>query len=154
MGTRFDESLFVGEDSLFVACAIKRAKRIVINEKSLYFYFERTGSASRVENFNEKVYTEIYAWKRICDLYIDNSKIQETCFAAYAIRCMRLVEKYLKDKNFRKNYYKKTLIEFRKHYKYVKRYVIKNIREKLKYDLFYFSPSFYSFLKKVLRLGI
>ena len=148
-GIFFNPSLFVGEDSLFVAQAIKNSKKISINTTAMYSYFLRENSALHAKEFNDKHYTELVSWKEVCQLFADSPLIQETCFAAYAFRCRLLIERYYKSTLFREKYYKITKAEYRKNYKYIKKHLAINMKKKLLFFIFYISPALFLFLKKI-----
>ena len=152
-GLQFETDLFIGEDSLFIAKAIKNTKKIVLKRQRMYFNFLREGSALRTDGFTEKRLSELESWKRICDLFSDAPRIQETCFAAYALRCRLMLEKYFLDDNFRKNYFRKTHSLYKKYYKYAICYFCKNFKQKISFFMLKFFPSLFLFFKNKNQKG-
>ena len=104
----FDSKFYVGEDSLFWAQAVKHSHKLYYLDQPLYHYVIYSESAAH-GSFDEKKITELYAWKRICDEWRGNDRVK----AAYAIRCKGFCEKYYKDNNFRCNYLKSVINEYR-----------------------------------------
>lgn len=106
--TKFDESIFIAEDSLYFANCLLKANKIVCVDLPLYFY--RINEYSLTSGgYNEKKATEIEAWKQICMIYKKNgwNLVYISSRAALASRCICVSRKYCADKDFIKNdYYK------------------------------------------------
>lgn len=110
-GIKFDESLSVGEDSLFWAQTLVNAQGVEKIEAPLYCYVEYSESALHGE-LNEKRFSEIIAWEQIRDYFQESipnlfrDNFRATFFSAYSFR---LRQKYESDKTgkFRKTIYSK-----------------------------------------------
>ena len=144
---RFTSGLYVGEDSYFNAQAVKRSILSVATSKKMYHYITRVGSATHC-SFNKKLYTEIDSWVKICELDYGNKKTKQSCYAALAIRCRAMIERYYFNDNFKKNYYKQTLRLYRKYYRYWNKYSSTTFKAKVISFLFYIFPSIIVRLKK------
>ncbi|MCM1506137.1 MAG: glycosyltransferase [Ruminococcus flavefaciens] len=122
---RFKKGLFVGEDTYFLAEIIKKARRITFLDECLVYYILGIESASH-GGFNSKKITEISSWKKIIELYKDRKEQVKNIKAGYAKRCIKLIKTYyVEDDNFKKNYYKKIISEYRKNAVYAFREDIK-----------------------------
>ncbi len=97
----FSQELSVGEDTYFFARILKNASRIAILNERLYYYSHIEGSAVR-SGFSDKRYTELQAWKMICEL----NKGNVSCQAAYTLRILRMYRRYRKDEKMTKAYLK------------------------------------------------
>lgn len=88
-GVNFDSSLYVGEDTLFFAECLYKARRLLyINE--IYYYYTYRGESILRGEYNEKRHTEIESWKRVCGLFKDEEKsFANECHVALAIRCKK-----------------------------------------------------------------
>lgn len=67
-GITFDESIYVGEDLLFWAQCLNKAKKIYFVHEMLYHYVHYQESACHGK-FNLKKITLIAAWKEVCKIY-------------------------------------------------------------------------------------
>lgn len=85
-GIHFDEDIFLGEDTLFFARAVKRCSQIVFLPQRFYNYVNYTASAAHGA-LDEKRMTNLLAWDRIKDLYKDNQRIYHTAKGAYGRQC-------------------------------------------------------------------
>lgn len=85
-GLRFDEDIFLGEDTLFFARAVKRCSQIVVLSQRFYNYVNYASSAAH-GLLDEKRMTNLLAWDRIKDLYKDNQRIYYTAKGAYGRQC-------------------------------------------------------------------
>lgn len=73
---RFNTNYYIGEDSLFFYSALKKCKKVKYTENTVYCYVINSTSLSH-GSYDDKKYTEIFAWKDICDLYADNAEIRK-----------------------------------------------------------------------------
>ena len=89
---RFAEDLYVGEDSLFFAQAVKNSKKLVFLPKQYYNYVLYEGSALHGE-FNERKFTEVIAWKRVTEVFRENDEIYKSACVAYGLRCVNVLNK-------------------------------------------------------------
>ena len=138
---RFDNDLFVAEDSYFFVQAVKRSRYIAHVDTALYHYVYYSDSAFH-GNFNPKKFTELESWSRICLLFEDDKQIQERCKAAFAMRCKIMVIRFASDPNFSKKYKIKSIKEYRRNASYLMKHMIKNSKYKLLFKeiLYYLFP--------------
>lgn len=71
---RFDTSLYVGEDLLFFCSILKRVNKVAIISGKLYFY-RMHGESACHGNYTLKKYTEINAWMKVRNLFLDDQQI-------------------------------------------------------------------------------
>lgn len=67
-GLAFDKRFYVGEDSLFFAQCVKKARKLYFVHDTVYNYVHYQESAYHGK-FDSRKVTEIYAWEEICKLY-------------------------------------------------------------------------------------
>lgn len=85
----FSGDLYVGEDTLFFAQALKKAGRFVLIDEKYYYYRYHLTSVSHTA-FQAKKLTEIMSWERISELYADQSEsAKNECEAAIATICKK-----------------------------------------------------------------
>ena len=117
----FRKGLYVGEDTYYLAEVIRKAHRIAYLDEYLLYYILAPVSASHGE-FNSKKYTELESWKKIIDMYEDRPAQADNVRATYGKRCLKMIKTYYPvSELFRKDYYKKTIREYRKNVRYVLR---------------------------------
>lgn len=86
-GLVFQQDLFVGEDTLFYAQALKRAGSVAYLEEDLYGYIIRSESEFH-GTYDDKKFTEVIAWQRLCELFSDMpEQFQKKCKACFGMRC-------------------------------------------------------------------
>ena len=71
---RFDTSIYVGEDLLFFCSILKRVNKVAIISGKLYFY-RMHGESACHGNYTLKKYTEINAWMKVRNLFLDDQQI-------------------------------------------------------------------------------
>lgn len=142
---RFDESLKIGEDSLFNASAIRNSEKIVITKKGLYNYVLSENSVTK-KAFNEGTIDEIKAWEKIIKLFKKEDFRYSCSKAALAKRCQDVIIKNFKYKDFRKSVYKSIKKEFRNNFKYY--FCKSSLLHRLSGLLFFLFPLIYSNLRK------
>lgn len=96
---KFDVDLSIGEDTLFFARCVRNAKNLVCLDDALYFYNINDCSVTMEEYSHKKISEEI-AWRRVCELFEDNSYVLDTAKAAYALTCKTMIGKYCKSNTF------------------------------------------------------
>lgn len=91
---RFNQNLFVGEDTLFFAEAIKQCRKVYYESKVLYNYRKLSESAFNGE-INLKKITEIESWFSIARLFLDWPNSYKSCkkVCAYKI-CSCYIKAY------------------------------------------------------------
>jgi len=125
-GLKFRKGLFVGEDTYYLSEAIKKADKIAFLNEFLIYYIIAPKSASHGD-FNAKKYTELKSWRKIIHLFNDRPEQQKNIKATYAKRCLKVIKTYYCiSEDFRNNYYKKTISEYRRNAVYAFRQDIKN----------------------------
>lgn len=107
-GLQFDERFPVGEDSLFFAKCLKKARNLYFVSDTVYHYVQCRESAAHGE-FNLKRMSEIYAWEEICNLY-QNSFAENLVKVALIIRIKEKCNRYYNDQTFRNQGYMKMMI--------------------------------------------
>lgn len=118
-GIKFRKGLYVGEDTYYLAEVIKKAKRIAFLDEYLMYYIYALDSASHGK-FDSKKYTELESWKKIVKLYEDRPEQVNNIRATYAKRCIKIIKIYYPvSEEFRKDYYKQTICEYRKNTRFV-----------------------------------
>ena len=68
---RFDSSIILGEDTLFIEQALLGCKGAVYTPKPYYHYDQREGSATR-SSFNEKKLSGLTSYQKVCQLLHEN----------------------------------------------------------------------------------
>ena len=126
---RFDNDLYVAEDTYFFAKVVKNSNSIVYIDKALYHYIIYDNSAFH-GSFDNKKFTEIESWRRICLLFKDNKEIEKRCKATFAIRCEIMLRKYINDKNFKEHHEVECKKEYCKNWKYLIQQMFKNKKYK------------------------
>lgn len=91
-GIHFAPDLYVGEDSLFFAQAVRRCEKLVFLSHRYYNYVINDQSALH-GNFNEQKFTEVIAWKRISELFKENQRLNASACLAYSLRCAEIMTK-------------------------------------------------------------
>lgn len=114
---QFQTDLFVSEDTLFFAEAAKNSSNIVHTYKELYHYIIYPSSASHGK-FSERKYTQLDAWERVCELFFDNRYVYCSARCQYSICCYHMIINYYRDKDFKREFYHKTLNIYRKNLKW------------------------------------
>lgn len=111
-GITFDARFSVGEDSLFFAQCLKKARNLYFVHDTVYHYVHYQESASHGK-FNSKKISEIYAWKEIVSLY-QKSKAENMVKAALAIRIKGICRNYYADPVFlEKGYINEMVVIYR-----------------------------------------
>lgn len=92
---RFEESIHIGEDTLFACAALGNAKSVFYTDKSLYHHVQSEVSATRCA-FNQKRFTGIEAYSRLVLLCKNNyPKIVYVALSAYvSLLVSTIVELY------------------------------------------------------------
>lgn len=108
----FDERFSVGEDSLFFAQCLKKARNLYFVHDTVYHYVHYQESASHGK-FNLKKLSEIYAWQEICKLY-QASEAENMIKAALAMRIRKICRNHFSDLTFiRKDCLKEMIMIYR-----------------------------------------
>jgi len=140
-GIYFDEKIFVGEDSLFNATALRNSHVVFRVNLGLYHYVTYASSALHGK-FSLKKLSDLTAWRKIIDLYNGQKLKQDSAKAHYGMRCYSFICTYYFDKIFKQDYYKSVLKEYRANYKNVIRFE-NNFFKRFAYKLFYCVPRIY-----------
>lgn len=108
-GLTFDKKFFVGEDSLFFAQCLKKARKLYFVHDTLYNYVHYQKSAYH-GSFDLKKITEIYAWEEICKLY-NQTSAKSMVITALARRIKKFCCTYCSDLVFLDSGYLEELIK-------------------------------------------
>ncbi len=127
-GITFDERFSVGEDSLFFAQCLKRARNLYFVHDTVYHYVHYQESASHGK-FNPKKISEVYAWKEICSLY-QKTKAENMIKVALAIRIRNVCRNYYTDSEFLENGYLNEMVGI---YHSIQKVYFKELIRKQKY---------------------
>lgn len=108
---RFTKDLFVGEDTLYFAQLLKKARELTFVEEELYYYRYLNTSLAHAQ-YNARQSTEITAWERVCEVFTDEADdFLNECFTALAIRCrknyLRAVGAGFANKKMIRSFYRK-----------------------------------------------
>ncbi len=88
----FDTRIFIGEDSLFVAEAIKRSNALYYDSRVLYMYRRNPTSIMHTDDI-EKWETFLLAWERIAKLHESGSMAYWSAKLYYLKQCRQIVNK-------------------------------------------------------------
>ena len=80
---RFDETLSIGEDMLYLCQCIIAAQKILVIEEAGYHYFQRSDSA--MSGVTEKMLTGILAYQKV-DSYFESNNIDQSIRNIFSIR--------------------------------------------------------------------
>lgn len=148
-GLRFNETIYLAEDTLFFSEALKRAKGLVHTHKKLYHYTIAENTASHGK-FDEKKYTEFEAWDKILMLFRDYPDIQNSCKAEYASLCCRRYKQYFYDCGFSEEKKKNLLHRYRENYNELIK-TSRTQKERISYTIFYLAPDLYTRILRKLK---
>lgn len=81
---RFDTSIILGEDTLFMEQALLNSVGVFYSETAYYHYDQREGSATR-SNFNEKKLSGLESYHRVCELLRENHLLKAEIYAKEAL---------------------------------------------------------------------
>lgn len=88
-GLRFDETLSVGEDTLFFFEALCRCDVFAFVNERPYYYLQYEASATK-GSYTPKRWTEILAWQKVVQISGDvPSRFRESILAWYAMTCAK-----------------------------------------------------------------
>lgn len=110
---QFAEDLFMAEDTLFFAMAVRRARIIGYYDASLYNYRVLEISSCR-GSFDKKKYTELEAWRRICKVFEDWPLTKLSAEARFAENCNFMISRYSLDAEFDETILNEVIRECRK----------------------------------------
>ena len=114
----FDTSLSVGEDTLFFAHVLKKARTILYIDEPLYCYVQYEQSLSKGKMTDRRM-TEALAWKKVCTLFKDeNRKFLNSCYARYAVTCVKLLHQIAEQETINLRWRKDLTKEIRKSLRY------------------------------------
>lgn len=147
---RFSADLSVGEDSLYFAYAAMRSNKIVYLDKKLYHYVVYENSACH-GIFNEKKYTEVYAWDKICQLFKNRLNVYYSAKCTQALKCRKIILDYYDNELFKKKYYRKTKNIYVKNLKYLLKSTDISFKKKLIGIGFVISPKLYMNIRKIIQ---
>ena len=148
-GISFSTDLFVGEDTLFFAEALKRSDGLVFLDEK-YYYYRMNGNSIVNSTFQYKHATDIISWERIFQLFSDQPEdYKNEINATIAIKCKQLFLR-AEESHFSDEIFKRDLISKARDRNWcVLRSTGYNVRAKLCFILFALSPKLYArYIKK------
>ncbi len=98
-GLSFSDSLYVGEDTLFLAQAIVRTRSLIYYDAPLYNYRVLPESAYH-GSYDRKKKTEIDAWQQICRVFPEGSVGRLSAEAKCAEISINMIRNYVDDPGF------------------------------------------------------
>lgn len=113
---RFSTDYCVCEDSLFFFSVFKKCKRVKYIKEKLYCYVLYPQSACH-GSFNDKKFTEFYAWQDICRLF-EGTAFYEKFLSNYVLRCFRIYISMLQAGLYSDQRCRQLVQEIRKNLKY------------------------------------
>ena len=144
---RFDTSLSVGEDALFIAHLVSLNRRFAVVDQILYKYVLHNNTLSHGE-FNDKKATCYAAWMEMANLYQTTCpKLVPGCYISLAKEIISATESILYDRMIPRKEYNKKL--FRMSMVYARRILIPVLqsnwyyKNKILYILFCITPKIY-----------
>lgn len=141
---KFDESIYVSEDILYKAMAIRKAKKVGFIFEPLYNYIVYQDSTCHGK-YNKSKLTELFAWEKIVEIF-KNTRTENSALIAYNKRCRYVLENYYGDDEFEYEDYKYCIKQYRKSYKYNFKY--SNLKDRIVGVIFYFLPKLIILNKK------
>lgn len=124
-GLYFMEDLYVAEDAVFFAKAVRNAAVIAYYDAAIYNYRILEVSACHGP-FDMKKYTELEAWKRVVEIFDDGSIAKLSAQAKLVDVCLSMISHCYMDKEFDRIIFKNICRTYRLNLpKLIKYYVIK-----------------------------
>ena len=142
---KFDKELFVGEDTLFFAQALKKCESVAYLENGYYFYVQYDLSAAHGE-INEKRMTNLLAWEKIADVFKDNFKIYVSVRGAYGRQCAYFIHNMCMRRKKVQPYFDICKHGMKKNWKYMMKDPSR--KNRIYYFCIYWIPQLYCKLKK------
>lgn len=138
----FQEDIYVGEDSIFFAQVVRYANRIAYYDKALYYYRVLSASAYHGQ-FDEKKYTELEAWRRICCIFEDWPLAKLSAHTCLIDVCIQMIQKYLGDLEFDKSIQQEVVDMFKSNIWFAVKYDVLKRKNSMKHILKACFPSIY-----------
>lgn len=138
-GLQFPNEIFVGEDALFLANAIKASQHIIYYDKALYNYRIQKESAY-FGTFTPQKATEIDAWIHISEVFEKNSIARLSAEALCADTATTMLARYAGDIGFEKVYINKIIRVYRNKFSKLIWYDYKKSRKFTKHILYGLFP--------------
>lgn len=147
----FSDDLYVGEDTLFFANILKKAKGLIFLNEMYYYYTYRTESLVH-HQYTHQQSSEILAWKRVRDLFSDQSEeFVNECNVAITFVYIKNYERMLNAGYEGKKEKADIIKNVRLNIKYVLKSKEINIAKKCRVIVFSISPFLEYWLKKNLK---
>lgn len=112
-GIYFNPYISLGEDSLFFAQCLIRARRIYFSHNKSYHYVIYGDTASHGP-FDKNKLSELTAWRMIAELYEDDKNYDQVV-TAYIIRLIGFCRKYYDDAEFKEKYLDDVIRQYREY---------------------------------------
>lgn len=141
---RFDSDLFVGEDTVFFAAAVKRSGRFFYSEKKYYNYVVYDNSAAHGKISDARM-TNLLAWERVASLFTENVRIRDTAKGAYGRQCVY----FIKELDNSSTYYSTCKEGIRKNIRYMM--LTPNLKTKVDFLGYYVSPKIWGTIRGLLK---
>lgn len=141
---RFDSDIYLGEDTLFYARAVKNSSEIVFLAQRFYNYVNYQNSTAHGKITDKKM-TNLTAWDRICELYKDNPRIASTAKGAYGRQCAYFLHRMCMIGQKSKLYYNVFKKGMRDNWKYMM--MDPSRKNRNYYRCIYFAPIIYCKMK-------
>lgn len=137
---RFEANLYVGEDTVFYAQAIRNCQKILFIPERFYNYvfYRESAAHGRIDS---KKMTNLQAWDKVSELFKDNKKISDSAKGAYGRQCVFFLKAMWNSNDRNNSYWNFCKCEMRKNMKYLLR--DKRFKNKLIYSAMYISPELY-----------
>lgn len=142
---RFEEDIFLGEDTLYFAAAVRNCPYIIYTSGQYYHYMIYSSSAAH-GRMDDKKMTNLYAWERVCDLFADNHRIFDTAKGAYGRQCAYFIHRMVAAKDVKEPYYGICKSGMRENLRYMMH--DSSIKNKIYYLFILLCPRIYIILKK------
>ena len=143
-GISFSRDLYVGEDTLYFAKALKNAGGLVYIDEQYYYHRYHIDSITG-KKYQLKHATEITSWERVKDLFSEQSEsFRNECECAIALRCkknyLNAKESCFEDENLYRELYNKA----KQRYRNVLRSPEINFKGKILLSVFLLFPNTYA----------
>lgn len=113
----FDENIHFGEDMVFISTIIKKSAKIGRINEALYHYWKNANEETLSKGkFSPRRISNLEAYRKTAEIFRDNKRAQEVILGRYCDACAYFMSVYYKNKEYKKEYYKWTLKEYRKNY--------------------------------------
>lgn len=142
----FDETIYACEDTLFNARYLQKCNKIAYNKTPLYFYYQRSDSATKIKNFNEKKLSVFKSLDEIEKIYLNVSYTNLVYLYIFYLYNYYLIQLLIYHTH---SSYKLSKDKIKEVYKYVLKSDKISFLEKIKITIKYKVPRVNDFLVKI-----